>query len=878
MSTLASPYPPVRFTATARVYHPSPVEEQEARAGLTRLKDLLPADVDPEQDAAIVYIVGNLAVAGVCNANDDAVTIDDTLAIYRQFERQQVNIEHNRKQIVGFIVKAGLSELGTNRLITDDEARASGEPFNVVTVAALWKVANKELCAFILENAALEGDDSTALSLSFEVGFNDYSIVVLPKGETELSLATQVIPSSDPSFKSWQKVLRINKGSGRTRDGSRVGRILGGTLQPLGQGVVTVPAAAVRGITPIVTMPDQVWSSSVDAGNGYEYSSTQLTLQPDDAAPLLAYAASIPDEHLYPPRGEGYEDSYGPDYGRESEPHVTSLFGLTSADPESVRACVADHEGPMTITLGAVSAFENDAKPYDVLKLDVHSDALHALHHALRGAADHKDQWPTYTPHLTVAYLRKGMAQHYVGDNRFSGTVLQFPALTFFPYTGDRSDLPFKLGTDSVYTKDSMTTTATTRVKIPAGLVAKATAMLNYPKAQVTLSDGRILKDVTVFSGSELELDKLVSLDGCVIVSIDSMTPQSPPQIDDSPVVHPHIDQQFPTKVPAQQANDAAEQARMKAAQNAPYPDNGVAAARAAVQAALANLLSIITPETGVSSVTASTTSTTPSMTTTSPIDSLKQIEAKLKTATTPAEMSEALASASPFVDAIVKASEERFEAAKAAESAKVAAETAASEMKAQLAEAQKTLSEMKAAQASAAAESAFASRMTAIAEAFDLDDEVRAYVVDEVRACADDATFAKLFTKMKKTMKGFTKKVAKAGDSQTVDSQEKTPEAGCGTQGVKSKDGSETVHSVGDDANAGKTKPKMDDDEDDEACKAAAATAIASALANPTDKTDIDTIGDVQANETLMQKMQRAFANGTTIGGVKVSELIKKK
>ena len=85
-----------RFTAQAHLYVPSSEEQYEAKASLGRLKSLLPADIVPENDIDIVYIVGNLAVAGLMNLNDDAVTIEDTLKFYKSFERRQCNFRNHK--------------------------------------------------------------------------------------------------------------------------------------------------------------------------------------------------------------------------------------------------------------------------------------------------------------------------------------------------------------------------------------------------------------------------------------------------------------------------------------------------------------------------------------------------------------------------------------------------------------------------------------------------------------------------------------------------------------------------------------------------------------------------------------------------------------
>lgn len=373
----------------------------EIKASLDRLKGLLPEGINPEDHPTILYITGNLAVAGLLNMNDDGVSIIDGLRVYRGFEWQQINLEHNRGEVRGFVIKAGLSEFGTDRIITEDEARSANQPYNIAIVVALWKVTDKDLVNFILQSAAPGSPTKDDLSFSFEVGFDDYSIVVVPKGSSNLNLVTQTIASSSPEFAKWDQVLRANRGSGNTKDGSRVGRVLVGDILPLGGGIVTIPAAAVKGITPIIDdpraespeEPEHEMELSVDdkvvakTDVEYSYSSTQVTLNEADAAPFFAFAASIPDEYLYNGEGKAADDKAK--YGREDQAHATILYGIKGADVFPVQTALKG-VGPIKISLGKTNVFSDESKPYDVLYVEVESEDLERAHALLKASLDHK--------------------------------------------------------------------------------------------------------------------------------------------------------------------------------------------------------------------------------------------------------------------------------------------------------------------------------------------------------------------------------------------------------------------------------------------------------------------------------------------------------
>ncbi len=252
MATIDLPYK-TTFAAQIRAIEPSETELRETQASLTDLKAMLPAGIDPEQNPQLLYIAANLYVAGMVNMNDDGVDIETSLAAYKGFEKQQLNIEHDRKRIAGYILHAGLSEYGSDRLISDDEARASGKPFNVAIVAVLWKVANRELCDFLAQASNPIHPDYKALSLSFEVGFSSYNIGVVNAKTRVISEAARIVRPEDTDYEVMSKRLRCYGGSGRIAPDSEEGvyQILSGTFLPLGGGIVSMPAAAVKGITAI---------------------------------------------------------------------------------------------------------------------------------------------------------------------------------------------------------------------------------------------------------------------------------------------------------------------------------------------------------------------------------------------------------------------------------------------------------------------------------------------------------------------------------------------------------------------------------------------------------------------------------------------------
>lgn len=102
-----------------------------------------------------------------------------------------------------------------------------------------------------------------------------------------------------------------------------------------------------------------------------------------------------------------------------------------------------------------------------------------------------------------------------------------------------------------------------------------------------------------------------------------------------------------------------------------------------------------------------------------------------------------------------VKAKEE--EALAAEEKAKLA-EAQVAELTTSVSALKEQLKELRAAQAAAEAQAAFSARMSALDDTFELDDEDRALMVDEIREIESDEAFAKFMDKNKKLMKEKTK------------------------------------------------------------------------------------------------------------------------
>jgi len=147
----------------------------------------------------------------------------------------------------------------------------------------------------------------------------------------------------------------------------------------------------------------------------YKYGTTDITVPGEFGDFLIQWGElNIPDDVLF------VEEDGGA--GREKEPHITVKYGLEVNDvPEALREVAATTK-PFAVKLLNVSLFTTNPK-FDVVKLGVQSAALHELNRRISDVVPHQDTYPTYNPHLTIAYVQKGTCDHLEGEDPFKDGV-----------------------------------------------------------------------------------------------------------------------------------------------------------------------------------------------------------------------------------------------------------------------------------------------------------------------------------------------------------------------------------------------------------------------------------------------------------------------
>lgn len=210
---------------------------------LGKLRSLAAPDDEIKDNQAFLYFVANAAVANLINLNGDGITTESALAMQPYWKYQPVNVEHDRRNVIGCLMNSGFSDFSTNDLI----ASPSGtDPFNISVSGIIWKVID-DYIAEMVENSSEEGDYMyNMISTSWEVGFNEY---VIAKGSKNLSRAEMV---TDPEeISKLEPYLICCGGSGFTPDGTEVYRVVSGDCRPIGLALTMNPAAAVKGVKAI---------------------------------------------------------------------------------------------------------------------------------------------------------------------------------------------------------------------------------------------------------------------------------------------------------------------------------------------------------------------------------------------------------------------------------------------------------------------------------------------------------------------------------------------------------------------------------------------------------------------------------------------------
>ncbi len=252
---LAKEYPYRQIFASA--VKPLVSEEKDrmlAIASMQELSTFVPY-IDTEKNIDLLPIAFDACVINRVNKNGDLIDTNIALATYKSFINKFIDTEHNRQKVIGVILSASLSEFGSNRLLREEDVVGKDIPFNITLGGVLWRAVNGDLCDLVEEANDPTSDNYMNVSASWELGFSDYKILELEKGEKNLSQG--VVIMYPELIHKVKKYLKCYGGSG-VYDGKSYSRMPCENVIAMGVGLTEKPAAEVRGIALKLEEPAEV--------------------------------------------------------------------------------------------------------------------------------------------------------------------------------------------------------------------------------------------------------------------------------------------------------------------------------------------------------------------------------------------------------------------------------------------------------------------------------------------------------------------------------------------------------------------------------------------------------------------------------------------
>jgi hypothetical protein len=281
-------------TTFSSVLKPLVSEEKDkylALASLMQVGNFIP-NVDTEKNVDLLPIAFNAAVVNRVNKNGDVIDTDTAIASYKDFINKPINIEHNRERIVGVILTAGFSEFGSDASLSEDQVKDLKGPFNITLGGVIWKIANPNLADKIEESSDATSDKYQSVSASWELGFNDYNVVMID-GESK-NIEDGALISDASQIESMKNSLRAFGGSGKLDKTKSVYRKVIGNVVPLGVGLTETPAADVKGIA---TLKSEA-SIEVNEENISKINNLNVNKDNDNKVMNITSIKDITDENL----------------------------------------------------------------------------------------------------------------------------------------------------------------------------------------------------------------------------------------------------------------------------------------------------------------------------------------------------------------------------------------------------------------------------------------------------------------------------------------------------------------------------------------------------------------------------------------------------
>ena len=213
-----------------------------SKASLDELKKLSP-NIDIENNPDLLGVSFNLAVPNMINNNGDGISGATASKIAKRFLHKYLNIEHNKKRVVGHITNYSFNDFKDNKFMSDDEAAQTLDPIYLSVAGVIYRTVDKSFTSLMLRNSDKSDKFNNAISASWEIGFSSYYLAIGSQSLKEAEIVTDAAQVQELS-----QFLKAKGGSGKMNDGTPIYRLIVGEIYPLGGGFTTNPAAQVNGV------------------------------------------------------------------------------------------------------------------------------------------------------------------------------------------------------------------------------------------------------------------------------------------------------------------------------------------------------------------------------------------------------------------------------------------------------------------------------------------------------------------------------------------------------------------------------------------------------------------------------------------------------
>lgn len=259
-------------------------------ASLEKLRKFLP-DINTEDNVDLLPVAFDACVVNRVNKNGDVIDGETAAKIAKNFVNKPINIEHNRKQVIGCILSASFSKFGSNESLAELDIKEMKTPFNITLGGVIWKIVDRDIADQIEESNDPTSQNYMSISASWELGFNDYNIIVLENGEKNIENAKIISDASE--IEKIKDKLRGFGGSGKIAEDKYIYRQVLGKVVPLGVGFTLNPAADVQGVATPEEEPIKIALKANESTEAGEINQTN-----DQEEVLIAETPAIASENI----------------------------------------------------------------------------------------------------------------------------------------------------------------------------------------------------------------------------------------------------------------------------------------------------------------------------------------------------------------------------------------------------------------------------------------------------------------------------------------------------------------------------------------------------------------------------------------------------